>query len=122
MNNNIKFSIMTPVYKVERYLPECIESVLGQTYGNFEFILVDDGSPDHSGEICEEYAKKDSRIRVFHKPNGGLMHTRRYALERASGDYYVFLDSDDYLSLDTLETLSRYIAESGADCVIYGLE
>lgn len=122
MNNNIKFSIMTPVYKVERYLPECIESVLGQTYGNFEFILVDDGSPDHSGEICDEYAKKDSRIRVFHKPNGGLMHTRRYALERAQGDYYVFLDSDDYLSLDTLETLSRYIAETGADCVIYGFE
>lgn len=122
MNNSIKFSIMTPVYKVERYLPECIESVLGQTYGNFEFILVDDGSPDHSGEICDEYAKKDSRIRVFHKPNGGLMHTRRYALERAQGDYYVFLDSDDYLSLDTLETLSRYIAETGADCVIYGFE
>ena len=122
MNNNIKFSIMTPVYKVERYLPECIESVLGQTYGNFEFILVDDGSPDHSGEICDEYAKKDSRIRVFHKPNGGLMHTRRYALERAQGDYYVFLDSDDYLSLDTLETLNRYISETGVDCVIYGFE
>ena len=120
MNNNIKFSIMTPVYKVERYLPECIESVLGQTYGNFEFILVDDGSPDHSGEICDEYAKKD--ILVFHKPNGGLMHTRRYALERAQGDYYVFLDSDDYLSLDTLETLSRYISETGVDCVIYGFE
>ena len=122
MDNNIKFSIMTPVYKVEQYLPECIESVLGQTYGNFEFILVDDGSPDHSGEICDEYAKKDSRIRVFHKPNGGLMHTRRYALERAQGDYYVFLDSDDYLSLDTLETLSRYISETGVDCVIYGFE
>ena len=122
MNNSIKFSIMTPVYKVERYLPECIESVLGQTYRNFEFILVDDGSPDHSGEICDEYAKKDSRIRVFHKPNGGLMHTRRYALERAAGDYYVFLDSDDYLSLDTLETLNRYISETGADCVIYGFE
>ena len=82
---------------VEQYLPECIESVLGQTYANFEFILVDDGSPDRCGEICDEYAKKDSRIRVFHKPNGGLMHTRRYALERAQGDYYVFLDSDDYL-------------------------
>ena len=122
MNNSIKFSIMTPVYKVERYLPECIESVLGQTYGTCEFILVDDGSPDHSGEICDEYAKKDSRIRVFHKPNGGLMHTRRYALERAQGDYYVFLDSDDYLSLDTLETLSRYISETGVDCVIYGFE
>ena len=122
MNNNIKFSIMTPVYKVEQYLPECIESVLGQTYGNFEFILVDDGSPDRCGEICDEYAKRDSRIRVFHKPNGGLMHTRRYALERAQGDYYVFLDSDDYLSLDTLETLSRYISETGVDCVIYGFE
>ena len=122
MDNSIKFSIMTPVYKVEQYLPECIESVLDQTYGNFEFILVDDGSPDHSGEICEQYAKKDSRIRVFHKPNGGLMHTRRYALERAQGDYYVFLDSDDYLSLDTLETLHRYISETGADCVIYGFE
>lgn len=122
MDNSIKFSIMTPVYKVEQYLPECIESVLGQTYGNFEFILVDDGSPDHSGEICEQYAKKDSRIRVFHKPNGGLMHARRYALERAQGDYYVFLDSDDYLSLDTLETLHRYISETGADCVIYGFE
>lgn len=122
MDNSIKFSIMTPVYKVEQYLPECIESVLDQTYGNFEFILVDDGSPDHSGEICEQYAEKDSRIRVFHKPNGGLMHTRRYALERAQGDYYVFLDSDDYLSLDTLETLNRYISETGADCVIYGFE
>lgn len=122
MDNSIKFSIMTPVYKVEQYLPECIESVLDQTYGNFEFILVDDGSPDHSGEICEQYAEKDSRIRVFHKPNGGLMHTRRYALERAQSDYYVFLDSDDYLSLDTLETLHRYISETGADCVIYGFE
>lgn len=122
MDNSIKFSIMTPVYKVEQYLPECIESVLDQTYENFEFILVDDGSPDHSGEICEQYAEKDSRIRVFHKPNGGLMHTRRYALERAQGDYYVFLDSDDYLSLDTLETLHRYISETGADCVIYGFE
>lgn len=122
MDNSIKFSIMTPVYKVEQYLPECIESVLDQTYGNFEFILVDDGSPDHSGEICEQYAEKDSRIRVFHKPNGGLMHTRRYALERAQGDYYVFLDSDDYLSFDTLETLNRYISETGADCVIYGFE
>ena len=122
MDNSIKFSIMTPVYKVEQYLPECIESVLDQTYGNFEFILVDDGSPDHSGEICEQYAEKDSRIRVFHKPNGGLVHTRRYALERAQGDYYVFLDSDDYLSFDTLETLHRYISETGADCVIYGFE
>ena len=122
MDNGIKFTVMTPVYKVEQYLPECIESVLNQTYGNFEFILVDDGSPDRCGEICDEYAQKDSRIRVFHKPNGGAFSSRCYAIERATGDYYVFLDSDDYLSLDTLETLSRYITETGADCVIYGFE
>ena len=122
MNNNIKFSIMTPVYKVEQYLPECIESVLGQTYGNFEFILVDDGSPDHSGEICDEYAKKDSRIRVFHKENGGPVMARLFALDKACGEYNVFLDSDDYLELNALETLNRYIAESGADCIIYGFK
>ena len=122
MNNNIKFSIMTPVYKVERYLPECIESVLGQTYGNFEFILVDDGSPDHSGEICDEYAKRDGRIRVFHKENGGPVMARLFALDKACGEYNVFLDSDDYLELNDLEILNRHIAESGADCIIYGFK
>lgn len=122
MNGKIKFSIMTPVYKVEDFLGECIESVLGQSYENFELILVDDGSPDRSGEICEEYAEKDGRIRVFHKPNAGLVHTRSYALARAEGDYYVFLDSDDWLEPGTLETLYGKICESGGDCVIYGVQ
>ena len=116
------FSVIVPVYGVEPYLAPCIESILAQDGADFELILVDDGSKDGCPAICDAYAAQDSRVRVLHKPNGGLMHTRRYALERASGDYYVFLDSDDYLSLDTLEILHRYIAETGADCVIYGLE
>ena len=118
--SDIKFSIMTPVYKVEDYLDECVQSVLSQSYDNFELILVDDGSPDRCGEMCDAWAAKDSRIRVYHKPNGGLVHTRSYALERASGDYYVFLDSDDYIQANTLETLYTKIKETGCDCVIYG--
>ena len=122
MEKQIKFSVLVPVYKVEKYIDECIGSVLNQTYPNFELILVDDGSPDRCGEICDEYAARDERVRVFHKPNGGLMHTRRFAIEKAQGDYYVFLDSDDYIALNTLEVLERSIRESGADCVIYGIE
>lgn len=122
MNGKIKFSVITPVYKVENYLEKCIESVLGQSYENFELILVDDGSPDRSGEICESYAAKDGRIRVFHKENAGPDHTRCYALARAEGDYCVFLDSDDWLEPEALETLYGKINESGADCVIYGVQ
>ena len=122
MESSIKFSVLVPVYKVEKYIDECIQSVLNQTYGNFELILVDDGSPDRSGRICEEYAAKDSRIKVFHKENGGLMSARRYGIAKATGDYYVFLDSDDYIALNSLEILEKNIRQTGADCVIYGIE
>lgn len=111
---------MTPVYNVEKYLPHCLDTVINQTYDNFELILVDDGSTDSCGRICDEYAAKDSRIKVFHKPNGGLFHTRRFALERITGDYCVFLDSDDYIALDMLEKLAAYIEKSKAECIIYG--
>lgn len=120
MQQKIKFSILVPVYNVEKYLVECVESVLQQTYQNFELILVDDGSTDSSGAICDEYAQKDNRIKVFHKPNGGLFHTRRYSEQFATGDYIVFLDSDDYIRKDTLEVLSKYIIKYGSDCIIYG--
>lgn len=116
----IKFSVLVPVYNVELYVSECIESVLNQTYQNFELILVDDGSPDQSGEICDEYAKKDARIRVFHKENGGLIHTRRFAIEKALGNWYVFLDSDDTLQPNALETIYNKILQYGCDLVIYG--
>jgi len=121
INTDVKFSILVPVYNVEAYIRECVDSVLQQSYPNFELILVDDGSPDNSGSICDDYAVRDNRIRVFHKPNGGLMHTRRFALEKALGDYIVFLDSDDYLALNTLEVLRKNIDSFGADCIIYGL-
>ena len=122
MISPIKFSILVPVYKVEAFLPECIESVLNQTYGNFELILVDDGSPDRCGEICDEYAAKDDRVKVFHKPNGGQMSARCYGIKEASGDYYLFLDSDDYIAPNALEVLSRNIEKYNADCIIFALQ
>lgn len=89
-------SVIVPVYNVEKYLPHCIDSILAQTFTDFEVLLIDDGSTDNSGKICDEYAVKDSRIRVFHKKNGGVSSARNLGLEEAKGDYVIFLDSDDY--------------------------
>ena len=119
--NDILFSVLVPVYNTERWLGECIDSVLGQSYPHFELLLVDDGSTDTSGAICDAYAARDGRIRVFHKENGGLISARRWAVARRKGDYCVFLDSDDTLVPHALETLCRAIGDSGADCVIYGI-
>ncbi len=121
MTDSILFSVLVPVYNVAPYLRECLNSVLGQSYENFELLLVDDGSTDKSGQICDEYAAKDSRIRVFHKENGGLISARRYAIARFTGDYCIFLDSDDSLTPNALETLEKSVAESDADCVLYGI-
>lgn len=120
MDNAIFFSILVPVYNVAPFLRECLDSMLGQDYERLELLLVDDGSTDDSGQICDEYAARDARVRVFHKPNGGLMSARRYAIERAKGDYYLFVDSDDSLLPGLLPTLNARIRETGADCVIYG--
>ena len=121
MTKPVRFSILVPVYNVEPYLQECLDSVLGQSYGNFELLLVDDGSTDDSGRICDIYAAKEPRIRVFHKENGGLISARRHAVARFTGDYCIFLDSDDTLASNTLEVLERAITESGADCILYGI-
>ena len=122
MNGNIKFSIITPVYKVEKYLDECVSSVLAQSYENFELILVDDGSPDRSGLMCDAWAAKDKRVKVIHKENGGAVSARCMGIEKAEGDYYMFLDSDDTLRPCALEVLFAKISETGADCLIYGSE
>lgn len=98
-----KVSVIVPVYKVERYLPECIESILAQTFTDFELILVDDGSPDNSGKICDDYAARDSRIRVFHKENGGVSSARNLGLDNARGEWIAFVDSDDWVEKDFLE-------------------
>ena len=97
MNKDIKpkISIVVPVYKVEAYLPKCLNSLISQTYTNIEILLVDDGTPDNSGNICDEYAQKDKRIQVFHIVNKGVSYARNYAMKRATGDYICFVDSDD---------------------------
>ena len=111
-------SIIVPIYNVQKYLPRCIESVLNQTYKNFELILVDDGSPDRSGDICEYYAKKDSRIVVIHKQNGGVSSARNAGLSKMKGVYVTFLDSDDFLPNTAIEILYNEIQNKNADCSI----
>lgn len=111
-------SIIIPVYKVEKYLEKCIQSVINQTYENLQIILVDDGSPDNCGKICDEYAKKDHRIEVIHKSNGGLSDARNKGLEMAKGEYIGFVDSDDYIEADMYEVLYNLLKQYNADVSI----
>lgn len=113
-----KVSIVVPVYNVEKYLKRCVDSLVGQSYSNIEILLVDDGSKDSSLSICRDYELKDSRIRVFHKENEGLGLTRNYGIERATGEYITFVDSDDYLTSDAVETMLEKAIATDADVVI----
>ena len=108
-------SVIIPIYKVEQYLRKCVDSVLLQTYANLEIILVDDGSPDNCGKICDEYAEKDSRIKVIHKTNGGLSSARNSGLDIAKGDYIGFIDSDDWIEPDMYEHLLNDLLHSGSN-------
>lgn len=116
---DIKFSVLVPVYNVEKYLVNCVESVLNQTYQNFEIILVDDGSTDKSGKICDKLAKEHNCIKTFHKSNAGQLHTRTVAIEKATGDWYIFLDSDDTLQPNALQFIYEKIIGYDCDCVMY---
>lgn len=120
--NNLLVSIIVPVYKVERYLPRCIESILGQTYTNFELILIDDGTPDRSGIICDRYAEKDSRIRVIHKENGGVSTARNAGIDAAKGEWITFIDSDDWVANDYLEVLLKPLEKYNCDMTVGALE
>jgi glycosyltransferase involved in cell wall biosynthesis len=100
MNPNYLISVIVPIYNVEKYIRKCIDSIVGQTYKNLEIFLVDDGSADNCGSICEKYAQKDKRIKVIHKENGGLSSARNAALDVATGDYVMFVDSDDWVEPD----------------------
>ena len=113
-------SVIVPVFKVEKYLDECILSILGQTYKDLEVILVDDDSPDICGKMCDHYAELDSRVRVIHNCHSGLSGTRNRGLEEATGDYIIFADSDDYLAPDMLEKMLNNLEETGADIAICG--
>ncbi len=108
-------SVIIPVYKVREYLPKCIDSVIGQDYENLEVILVNDGSPDDCGEICDEYASRDGRIKVIHKPNGGLSSARNAAIDVSKGEYLTFVDSDDCIDSDYCSFLYGLLEKHGAD-------
>lgn len=119
MDTNL-FSIIIPVYNVERYLNKCIESVINQTYKNFEIILVDDGSPDSCPQICDEWAKKDDRIVVVHKENGGSSSARNAGIKRAKGQYIGFIDSDDYWTESNfLEKIKDIVTENSVDVILF---
>lgn len=115
---NPEVSIIVPVYNVEEYLPKCIDSILAQTFTNFELLLVNDGSIDGSGEICNEYALKDKRINVIHKKNGGLSSARNMGLKNSKGNYIGFVDSDDYIDKDMYGTLHGLCIKRKADIAI----
>lgn len=115
-------SVIVPVYRAEAFLEDCVRSVLQQDYPHWELLLVEDGSPDASGALCDELAKLDGRIRVFHRENAGALASRVYAVEHARGDVLVFLDSDDYLQPNALSVISATMEQTGCDCVVYGMQ
>ena len=115
-----KISVIIPIYNVEKYLKRCIESVMNQTYSNLEIILVDDGSPDNCGKICDEYQEKDSRIKVIHKKNGGLSDARNAGIKIATGEIISYIDSDDYIDKDMYEYMLSEMIREDADIVICG--
>lgn len=111
-------SIIVPVYNAEKTLERCVDSILNQTYQDFELLLVDDGSPDGSGALCDAYARQDSRVRVFHQENAGVSAARNLALDHAAGEYLQFLDSDDWITPDATSSLVRAAREHQCDLVI----
>lgn len=119
MKNGV-VTIVLPIYNVEKYLNRCIKSIVNQTYDNLEIILVDDGSPDRCPEMCDDWAKRDNRIKVIHKQNAGLGMARNTGIESASGEFICFFDSDDYVALDTIEKAYHVAKKETADIVVYG--
>ncbi|MBW7869137.1 MAG: glycosyltransferase [Brumimicrobium sp.] len=115
LTNNHKISVIIPVYNAEKYLSRCIESIIDQTYSNYELLLINDGSKDNSGIVCDEYATKDQRIRVFHKTNGGVSTARNLGLEQALGEYVMFVDADDWIECDCLNVLYNTIQAENLD-------
>lgn len=119
-----QISVIVPVYNKEKYLCQCMDSILGQTYSSLDIVLVDDGSADKSGEICDGYAKRDERVRVIHQKNTGSTAAVLRGLEEASGDYYAFIDSDDYVSPEMLEEMTGHLSGRKGEivCCNYVLE
>ena len=113
-------SVIVPVYKVEPYLRQCVDSILDQSYEDLEVLLIDDGSPDNCSEICEEYARLDDRVKTFHTENRGLSSARNYGLQQAKGEFVGFVDSDDWIEPDMFMNLLQRMEEAGADFCVCG--
>lgn len=122
MDNKSLISVIVPIYNVEKYLLRCVDSIVNQTYKNLEIILVDDGSPDNCPKICDEFAYKDSRIKVIHKKNGGLSDARNAGMNIASGECIVFVDSDDYIDCDMVSKMYNVMMQDGSDVVSCGVK
>lgn len=117
MDNEL-ISVVVPIYNVEKYLRQCLDSIQNQTYQNFECLLINDGSPDNSADICREYVEKDSRFKYFEKENGGLSDARNYGIRQSKGSYLTFVDSDDWLENDALQQLYDALKKENADISI----
>lgn len=118
METSVAISVIVPFYKAEKYLHRCMDSILAQTFTDFEVLLIDDGSPDGSGRICDEYAAKDCRVRVFHKKNGGVSSARQFGVDHAEGEYTIHVDPDDWVEPDMLEKLYAKAEAENADMVV----
>lgn len=118
--SSVLFSIIVPVYKVEKYLRRCVESILNQSYSNFELILIDDGSPDSSSLICDEYSRQDNRVIVIHQKNQGVSIARNNGIKKAKGNWILFCDSDDWFDNDTLEIANNEIVNNNYDLIQFG--
>lgn len=121
MNDNFKISVIVPVYNVQKYLDNCIESIVNQSYNNLEIILVDDGSTDNSPQICDSWAFKDNRIKVIHKENGGASSARNAGIDAFTGNFIAFVDGDDYIDSDMYEVMLKQITENDADAAACGI-
>lgn len=119
MNTDMKVTVVVPVYGTEKYIHQAVKSILAQTHPSLEVILVDDGSPDRCGEICDAYAANDSRVKVIHKPNGGLSSSRQAGISAATGEYLIIVDSDDWIEPDLVESCLEIAMRNSSDCVLY---
>ena len=120
MNQSPRISVIVPVYNVEQYLPRCVESILAQTYENLEILLVDDGTKDNCGAICDAYARQDERVKVIHKENGGLSSARNAGIDVSTGEYFSFVDSDDWIEPDMYEKMMALTEKYGVRLVCAG--
>lgn len=118
--DTVEISVIVPIFRIEKYLPQCIDSLLGQSFSDFELILVDDGSPDNCPKICDDYAKKDARIKVIHKENGGLLSARKAGLDNSKGKYIAYVDGDDWVDKFYLDILYKLAEANDSDLVVTG--